>query len=423
MAWDKPMPAASRRRGGGSHRRRRASRCSRCSSSARSRPRACVALASSRSAGKRLPFAGGELVVEEMTDRELRGRRHRAVLGRCGASASEFRDAVTRRRLRHDRQLLGVPHGRRRAARGARGQSRGRRTGTPASSPTRTARPSRWSSRSSRSRDLAPIERVVVSTYQAASGAGQAAMDELYAQTRRLPGRRASSSREQFAHRIAFNCIPQIDVFLDDGSTKEEWKMVVETQEDHARARPRGRRDVRARAGAALPLRGGQRRVRSRRCRVEAARAALAAAPGHHASWTIPAAKPYPMPALLEGTDDTYVGRLRADATRRARTRAVGRRGPAAQGRGAQRRTDSRGAAAALTSCRRRSTGGARSRPSADVRRSDSMAEADILIVEDDATIARFVELELTHAGFRRAAGRRRHDGDRAARGRRRRTS
>ena len=77
--------------------------------------------------------------------------------------------------------------------------------------------------------DLAPIERVVVSTYQAASGAGAAAMAELYDQTRDfLEGRELVA--EQFAHRIAFNCIPQIDVFLDDGSTKEEWKMVVETQ-------------------------------------------------------------------------------------------------------------------------------------------------------------------------------------------------
>ena len=72
---------------------------------------------------------------------------------------------------------------------------------------------------------------------------------------------------EQFAHRIAFNCIPQIDVFLDDGSTKEEWKMVVETKKIMHAPDIAGRGDVRARAGAAVPLRGGQRRVRRRRSR------------------------------------------------------------------------------------------------------------------------------------------------------------
>ena len=114
--------------------------------------------------------------------------------------------------------------------------------------------------------DLAPITRVVVSTYQAASGAGQAAMDELYAQTGEfLSGQELKV--EQFAHRIAFNCIPQIDVFLDDGSTKEEWKMVVETKKIMHAPGHRGRRHVRARAGAALPFRGGQRRVRRARSR------------------------------------------------------------------------------------------------------------------------------------------------------------
>ncbi len=68
--------------------------------------------------------------------------------------------------------------------------------------------------------------------------------------------RAASSRRSSFAHRIAFNCIPQIDVFLEDGSTKEEWKMVVETREDHARARDGRGRHMRARARAPLPLGG-----------------------------------------------------------------------------------------------------------------------------------------------------------------------
>ena len=128
--------------------------------------------------------------------------------------------------------------------------------------------------------DLSPIKRVVVATYQAASGAGQAAMDELYEQSREfLAGEELTV--EQFAHRIAFNCIPQIDVFLDDGSTKEEWKMVVETKKIMHAPEIAARRDVRARAGAALPLRVGERRVRrAGLARGRAGRACRRA--GHH---------------------------------------------------------------------------------------------------------------------------------------------
>ncbi|MCS6890531.1 MAG: aspartate-semialdehyde dehydrogenase [Rhodovarius sp.] len=77
--------------------------------------------------------------------------------------------------------------------------------------------------------DIARIRRVVVATYQSVSGAGKEAMDELYQQTK------ASFVHEevppqQFTKPIAFNCIPHIDRFLEDGSTKEEWKMAVETR-------------------------------------------------------------------------------------------------------------------------------------------------------------------------------------------------
>jgi len=77
--------------------------------------------------------------------------------------------------------------------------------------------------------DAAKIKRVVVATYQSVSGAGKAGMDELFSQSRNIfvgdP-----SEPEFFSKQIAFNVIPHIDVFLDDGSTKEEWKMVVETK-------------------------------------------------------------------------------------------------------------------------------------------------------------------------------------------------
>ncbi|MEO1001285.1 MAG: aspartate-semialdehyde dehydrogenase, partial [Pseudomonadota bacterium] len=78
--------------------------------------------------------------------------------------------------------------------------------------------------------DRARIKRVVVSTYQSVSGAGKAGMDELWTQTKGLyvPGQEVEPAK--FQKQIAFNIIPQIDVFMEDGSTKEEWKMVAETK-------------------------------------------------------------------------------------------------------------------------------------------------------------------------------------------------
>src|SRR5690349_748449 len=77
--------------------------------------------------------------------------------------------------------------------------------------------------------DLARIKRVVVATYQSVSGGGKEAMDELYNQTRAIY-MAAPIVKNKFAKQIAFNAIPQIDVFMEDGSTKEEWKMKVETK-------------------------------------------------------------------------------------------------------------------------------------------------------------------------------------------------
>ena len=78
--------------------------------------------------------------------------------------------------------------------------------------------------------DRARIKRVVVATYQSVSGAGKAAMDELWNQTKGIfvPGQEVEP--QKFTKQIAFNVIPHIDVFMDDGSTKEEWKMVAETK-------------------------------------------------------------------------------------------------------------------------------------------------------------------------------------------------
>ncbi len=76
---------------------------------------------------------------------------------------------------------------------------------------------------------IAKIKRVVVSTYQAVSGAGKEAMDELYDSTKKIYANQMLEPKK-FSKRIAFNVIPQIDVFMEDGCTKEEWKMKVETK-------------------------------------------------------------------------------------------------------------------------------------------------------------------------------------------------
>jgi len=78
--------------------------------------------------------------------------------------------------------------------------------------------------------DRATVRRVIVSTYQSTSGAGKEGMDELWSQTKGIfvPGQEVAPKK--FTKQIAFNVIPHIDVFMEDGSTKEEWKMVAETK-------------------------------------------------------------------------------------------------------------------------------------------------------------------------------------------------
>lgn len=267
-----------------------------------------VALASSRSAGRTLPYAGGELVVEEMTEESFAGID--IALFSAGAGISrQFRDAVIEAgcvmidnssafRMDADVPLV-VPE--------VNPDDLTWHSGVVANPNCSTIQ---MVVVLDALRSLAPITRVVVSTYQAASGAGQAAMDELYSQTADfLAGR--DLVPDAFAHRIAFNCIPQIDVFLDDGSTKEEWKMVVETK------KIMGEPDL---AVAATCVRVPVLRCHSEALTIEFsapvsphdAAGVLRAAPGI-TLLDDPASKTYPMPALLEGTDDCYVGRLRAD--------------------------------------------------------------------------------------------------------------
>ncbi len=269
-----------------------------------------IALASARSAGKRVPFGSGELVVEEMTAASFEGVD--IALFSAGAGVSRaFRDTVVGAgavmidnssafRMDDDVPLV-VPE--------VNPGDVGRHAGVIANPNCSTIQ---MVVALKPLDEIASIRRVVVATYQAASGAGQAAMDELYSQTGDLL--RGQEIRiEQFAHRIAFNCIPHIDVFLEDGSTKEEWKMVFETKKIMGRPDI----DVVATCVRVPVLRCHSEAIHIEFCApitCEQARDALSSSPGV----TVlddPGGAGYPMPAMLEGTDDIYVGRLREDST------------------------------------------------------------------------------------------------------------
>ncbi|HEU0071706.1 MAG TPA: aspartate-semialdehyde dehydrogenase [Alphaproteobacteria bacterium] len=159
--------------------------------------------------------------------------------------------------------------------------------------------------------DIATIKRVVVATYQSTSGAGKEAMDELFTQTRGVFVN-DPIKKEKFTKQIAFNVIPHIDVFLDDGYTKEEWKMTVETKKIL---------DPKIKVTATcvrVPVFISHAEAVNiefeRPITVEQARSALRNAPGvavvdHRAN------EGYVTPVEAAGEDLTYVSRIREDAT------------------------------------------------------------------------------------------------------------
>ena len=156
---------------------------------------------------------------------------------------------------------------------------------------------------------LSPIRRVHVATYQAASGAGAAAMDELYEQYRQvLAGEPVTV--DKFAYQLAFNLIPQIDVFTDNGYTKEEMKMFNETRKImHSDVQ------VSAMCVRVPALRSHSESIwveTERPISPEEAREAFAKGEGL-VLMDNPAEKEYPMPLFLAGKDPVYVGRIRKD--------------------------------------------------------------------------------------------------------------
>ncbi len=159
--------------------------------------------------------------------------------------------------------------------------------------------------------DLVRIKRVVVATYQAVAGAGKEGMDELFEQTRAVYVN-DPIKKETFTKQIAFNVIPHIDVFMEDGQTKEEWKMQVETCKI---LDP----DIRVVATCVrVPVFIGHSEAVHVEFEgpisVEQARAALKRAPGvavvdHRAD------EGYVTPAEAAGEDDVFVSRIRVDKT------------------------------------------------------------------------------------------------------------
>jgi len=156
---------------------------------------------------------------------------------------------------------------------------------------------------------LSHITNIHVASYQSASGAGAQAMAELEQQYKQIvEGEEVTVNK--FAYQLAYNVIPQIDVFMDNGYTKEEMKMFSETQKIlHS--------DVKC---SAMCVRISALRSHSeavwieteRPLEVEEVQAALAAAPGVTLQ-DDPATKTYPMPLYTGGKDDIYVGRIRKD--------------------------------------------------------------------------------------------------------------
>ena len=160
--------------------------------------------------------------------------------------------------------------------------------------------------------DISPIKRVHVATYQAASGAGAAAMDELVEQYAQL-GRGEEPTVEKFAYQLAYNVIPQVDVFTDNGYTKEEMKMYNETKKImHAPDL-----DVSATCVRVPVMRAHSESIwleTESPISVEEAREALSKAEGV-VVFDAPADKKYPMPLHVADEDPVYVGRIRKDLT------------------------------------------------------------------------------------------------------------
>lgn len=268
------------------------------------------ALASARSAGTRLPFRDGELVVEELTEKSFAGIN--LALFSAGGSTSEkyaphavaagcvVVDNSSAWRMNEYCPLV-VPEVNPQALKDHNGI-----IGNPNCSTIQMVvvlKPLH---------DAAGIRRVVVSTYQAVSGSGQKAIDELDRQVRQMFNMQQPEAKV-YPHQIAFNCLPHIDVFLENGYTKEEMKMVQET----VKIMNDPSIKVTATTVRVPVFYGHSESVNvetAKKLTAAGARAVLAQAPGVEV-YDNPALNCYPLAIDAAGEDEVFVGRIREDET------------------------------------------------------------------------------------------------------------
>ena len=270
-----------------------------------------VALASARSAGTTVPFKGGELPVRELTEDSFKGI-DLALFSAGGGTSEKFAphavksgcvvvDNSSAWRM-DERCPLVVPEVNPQALAAHKGIIANPNCSTiqmvVVLAPLHKA---------------AGITRVVVSTYQAVSGTGQKAIAELETQVRQMFNMMEPEAKV-YPHRIAFNCLPQIDVFLDNGYTKEEMKMVWET------VKIMGDPGIKVTATTVrVPVFYGHSEALNvefaRPLGAKEARAVLSVAPGVTVLDN-PAEKIYPMPIQAAGEDEVFVGRIREDESR-----------------------------------------------------------------------------------------------------------
>ncbi len=270
-----------------------------------------VALASARSAGGKVPFRGGELTVQELKEDSFAGI-DLALFSAGGDTSKAFAPHAVKAGCvvvdnssywrMDERCPLVVPE----VNAGALKKHKGIIANPNCSTIQMVV-------------VLAPlhkaagITRVVVSTYQAVSGTGQKAIAELEAQVRQMFNMQEPEVKV-YPHQIAFNCLPQIDAFLDNGYTKEEMKMVHETvkiMNDPAVK-------VTATTVRVPVFYGHSESVNiefSKKLSAKEARGILSTAPGVQV-FDNPAEKMYPMPLTAAGEDEVFVGRIREDESR-----------------------------------------------------------------------------------------------------------
>ena len=267
-----------------------------------------IPLASSRSAGKTVPYQGGELVVQELTEKSFEGVDV-AVFSAGGGTSQKFAphavkagcvvvDNSSAWRM-DDRCPLVVPE--------VNAHALAKHNGIIANPNCSTIQ---MVVALQPIHEAAKIKRVVVSTFQAVSGTGQKGIEELEKQVRQLFNMQTPEI-STYPHQIAFNCLPHIDVFLDNDYTKEEMKMVHETvkiMEDPGIK-------VTATTVRVPVFYGHSESVNietEKKLSAKDARVILSRAPGVKVLDN-PKEKIYPLALDAAGEDDVYVGRIRED--------------------------------------------------------------------------------------------------------------